>query len=51
MNYYVIVMNDNMILEKIMFSYRDEALHFVNARRRQGYIVTIKAIEIPEITK
>ena len=45
MNYYVIVMDDNMILEKVMFSYRDEALHFAEARRKQGYIVTIKFIK------
>ena len=44
MSYYITVMNDNIILEKIIFSYRDEALRFVELRRKQGFVVTIKVI-------
>lgn len=45
MYYYVTVAHDNLILERVRFSYRDEALYFAEARRKQGYIVTIKFIE------
>lgn len=46
MNYLVIVCDNNTIIEKMVFSYRDEALHFVACRRKQGYFVTIKSVVI-----
>ena len=46
MNYLVIVSDNGIIIEKIVFSYRDEALYYLECRRKQGYIVTIKSIEI-----
>lgn len=46
MNYFVTVMSEDTILERVVFSYRDEALAFVDHRRRQGYIVTIKPITV-----
>ena len=44
MNYLVIVSDDEIIIEKMVFSYRDEALYFVECRRKQGYVVTLKPI-------
>ena len=46
MNYLVIVSEDGNIIEKMVFSYRDEALHYLECRRKQGYFVTIKSIEL-----
>ena len=46
MNYLVIVSDDGTIIEKIEFSYRDEALYYLECRRKQGYFVTIKSIEL-----
>lgn len=45
MNYLITVIADNITLEKVIFSYRDEALHFADIRRKQGYLVTITTIE------
>ena len=42
MNYLITVSDDTIILEKIVFSYRDEAMFYVEKRRKQGYTVTIK---------
>ena len=44
MNYYVTVMLEDTVLERVVFSYRDEALYFAEKRRKQGYIVTVKPI-------
>ena len=46
MNYLVIVFDNETIIEKMIFSYRDEALHYVECRRKQGYFVTIKSVVI-----
>ena len=46
MNYLVIVTDDGTIIEKMVFSYRDEALYYLECRRKQGYLVTIKSIEL-----
>ena len=44
MNYLVVVSDNNVIIEKITFSYRDEALYYLECRRKQGYVVTLKPI-------
>ena len=44
MNYYVTVMLENTIIERIVFEYRESALNFAERRRKQGYLVTIKPI-------
>ena len=46
MNYLVIVSDEGAIIEKMVFSYRDEALYYLECRRKQGYFVTIKSIEL-----
>lgn len=46
MNYLVIVSDDGTIIEKMVFLYRDEALYYLECRRKQGYFVTIKSIEL-----
>ena len=46
MNYLVIVFDNANIIEKMIFSYRDEALYYLECRRKQGYVVTIKSIVI-----
>lgn len=46
MNYLVIVSDNGNIIEKMVFSYRDEALYYLEGRRKQGYFVTIKSIEL-----
>ena len=46
MNYLIIVSDDGTIIEKMVFSYRDEALYYLECRRKQGYLVTIKSIEV-----
>ena len=46
MNYLVIVSDDGNIIEKMVFSYRDEALYYLECRRKQGYFVTIKTMEL-----
>ena len=45
MNYLVIVIENENIIEKMIFSYRDEALYYLECRRKQGYFVTLKTIE------
>lgn len=42
MLYLITVADDGMILERMLFSYRDEALYFAEVRRKQGYTVTVK---------
>ena len=51
MNYLVIVTDDGIIIEKMVFSYRDEALYYLECRRKQGYFVTIKSIKLLEKEK
>lgn len=46
MSYFVTVMSENTVLERVVFSYRDDALNFAEKRRRQGYIVTVKPITV-----
>lgn len=46
MNYLVIVSDNGNIIEKMVFSYRDEALYYLECRRKQGYFVTIKSMEL-----
>lgn len=46
MNYLVIVSDDGNIIEKVVFSYRDEALYFTECRRKQGYVVTLESINL-----
>lgn len=46
MNYYIEVSDGNRILEKIVFSEYDSAMHFVERRRKQGYTVTVKSITL-----
>lgn len=46
MNYLVIVFDNDNIIEKMIFSYRDEALYYVECKRKQGYFVTIKSVVI-----
>ena len=44
MNYLVTVSDHTTVVEKVVFSYRDEALYFADARIKQGFIVTINTI-------
>ena len=46
MNYLITVSDGSINIERILFIYRDEALFFAEQRRKQGYTVTIKTIEI-----
>lgn len=46
MNYLIIVTDNGNIIEKMVFSYRDEALNYLELRRKQGYFVTLKSIEL-----
>ena len=46
MNYLVIVSDNGIIIENMVFSYRDEALYYLECRRKQGYFVTLKSIVI-----
>ena len=46
MNYLVIVSDNGTIIEKMVFSYRDEALYYLECRRKQGYFVIIKSIKL-----
>ncbi|MBO7692609.1 MAG: hypothetical protein J6T10_08260 [Methanobrevibacter sp.] len=46
MDYLVIVSDNYIIIEKIRFSYRDEALYYLECRRKQGYFATIKSIKL-----
>lgn len=41
-NYMVEVNTDGIRLERVIFSYRDEALYFAEIRRKQGYRVSVK---------
>ena len=43
MNYLVIVSDNGNIIEKMVFSYRDEALYYLECRRKQGYFVTLES--------
>lgn len=45
MRYLVTVSDDNISLERIIFSYYDEAIFFAERRRKQGYFVTITTIK------
>lgn len=45
MDYLVETFDGDRILEKVVFSYREEALRFADARRKLGYIVTVKVIK------
>ena len=51
MLYLITVADDGIVLERMLFSYRDEALYFAEARRKQGYTVTIKHFTINEEDK
>ena len=45
MNYLVKVFDDyTFLVERVVFSYRDEALHFADIRRKQGFLVKIISI-------
>ena len=44
MNYLVTVSDHTTVIEKVVFSYRDEALHFADIRRKQGFSVEIISI-------
>ena len=46
MNYLVIVCDNGAIIERMIFSYRDEAMRYVECRRKQGYFVTLKSMEL-----
>lgn len=46
MSYYITVSDDKQILEKIWFEDRTPALAYVERRRKQGYIVTIKVVSL-----
>ena len=45
MKYLVTVSDDNVSIERIIFSYCDEAIMFAERRRKQGYFVTITTIK------
>lgn len=45
MHYLLIVADGETLLEKILFTYRDEALYFAEKRRKQGYVVTITSVD------
>lgn len=51
MNYLVIVSDNNGIIEKAVFSYRDEALYYLECRCKQGYFVSIKLINFKKRRK
>lgn len=40
-HYLVCVADGNTLLERVIFTYRDEACYFAEIRRKQGYVVTI----------
>ena len=46
MNYFIEVSDGNKVLERIIFSEYDSAMHFVERRRKQGYTVTVEVIII-----
>ena len=46
MNYYIIVSDSTMVLEKVLFDDRDRALSFAERRRKQGYIVTVEVVTV-----
>lgn len=46
MNYLVTVYEGDSRIERVLFTYRDEALNFVDRRRKQGYRVFINSIII-----
>ena len=45
MNYLVTVADNNIRLERIVFSNYDVAVYFVERRRKQGYVVTMITVE------
>lgn len=44
MLYLITVYENGVILERMLFSYRDEALTYAERRRKQGYVVTVKNV-------
>ena len=44
MNYLVKVFDNTTLIERVVFSYRDEALYFADARRKTGFSVEIITI-------
>lgn len=46
MDYYITVIDNNEVVEKILFSDRITALAFVDRRRKQGYTVTLKVVSL-----
>lgn len=50
-NYMVEVNSDGMRLERVIFSYRDEALNFADHRRKQGFRVLVKPMLLQAGTK
>ena len=44
MKYLIIVSDNGNIIEKMVFSYRDEALYYLECRRKQGYFVTLESM-------
>lgn len=51
MYYLVTVCDEKMVLEKVRFDDRYQALAHVERRRKQGYIVTMKLISFLEPDK
>ena len=45
MNYYIEVSDGNIVLERLIFESYDRAIYFVERRRKQGYIVTLRTIK------
>lgn len=46
MNYLVTVYEGDARIERVIFTYRDEAICFADRRRKQGYRVFINSIVI-----
>ena len=44
MNYIVKVFDNTTLIERVVFSYGDEALYFADVRRKQGFSVEIISI-------
>lgn len=42
--YLVEVISDGIRVERITFTYKDDALSFAERRRKQGYLATIKPV-------
>ena len=43
--YLVTVSDEKQRLERVIFSYKDDAFNFADRRRRQGYIVTVEVVD------